>query len=33
MSVTSIVVDIEGAKEMCSFSVRHSKVLPFLVVD
>ena len=30
--LSSSVVDITGAKEMCSVSVNHSKVLRFLVV-
>ena len=31
--LSSSVVDTTGAKEMCSISVSHSKVLRFLVVD
>ena len=33
MSVRSNVLNVSGTKEMCSFSVRYSKVLLFLVVD
>ena len=33
LAMSSSIVDLTGAKEMCSVSVSHNKVLLFLVVN